>query len=226
MAGKITFAFRGQLDGTIGGDHHNYCLQCGACVASCPAARYSSDFNPRTILLRTLLGQEEELIAADSVIWLCTNCYTCYERCPQDVRPIEVIIALKNMAAERGELPDEVNKFAELISSKGHSAVLSESVNRRREKLGLDPIPRVPVEELAAILADPEEEEVASGGTEGGEVAEPAASRPADKDHSTKERPARRAGAERAPVKKASARKAPPKKASPEKQRTRKRSKR
>lgn len=255
MAGKITFAFREQLDGMIGGDHHNYCLQCGACVASCPAARYSPDFNPRTILLRTLLGQEEELIAADSVIWLCTNCYTCYERCPQDVRPIEVIIALKNMAAERGVLPEDVDKLAEMISSKGHSAVLSESVNRRRERLGLSPIPRVPVEELAAILAEPEEGESPSRGVAGGktevarergralnpsaaqsaaeesstltsEVVAPPASKPVPtKAAPTKEPPTKRALGEKTPTKKRSGTRAPRKGAGTKKPRTKKRSK-
>jgi|GEM_PF-598833 len=225
MGSKIAFTFREQLDGTIGGDHHNYCLQCGACVAGCPAARYSEDFNPRTILLKTLLGQEEELIGADSVIWLCTNCYTCYERCPQDVRPIEVIIALKNMAAERGVLPDEVNKFAEMISSRGHSAVLSESVNRRREKLGLDPIPRVPVEELTAILADPEEGEVPSGGGVG-EVLEPLGSKAGSQEGPGKVRPEKRAGVEKKPSKKASGGKASAKKVGRKKPRTTKRSNR
>jgi len=51
---KLDFAFREKLNKIIGGEHHNYCYQCGACVAACPAARFSDEFNPRDILLMTL----------------------------------------------------------------------------------------------------------------------------------------------------------------------------
>ena len=77
---KIDLSFRERLNNVIGGNHHNYCYQCGSCVAVCPAARFSDDFNPRDIMLKTLLGKQEELIGTDSIIWQCTNCYSCYER--------------------------------------------------------------------------------------------------------------------------------------------------
>lgn len=69
------------------------CFQCSACVADCPAAARSPRFNPRDIMLKVLLGLEDELIVEDSVMWDCTTCYTCMERCPQGVLPIGVITA-------------------------------------------------------------------------------------------------------------------------------------
>ncbi len=75
---KLDFGFREKLNKVVGGEHHNYCYQCGACVAACPAARFSKEFNPRDILLMTLLGEEDKLIREDSIIWQCTNCYSCY----------------------------------------------------------------------------------------------------------------------------------------------------
>ena len=90
---EVNFAFREKLDEMEEGWRHNYCYQCSACVADCPANNYSGTFNPRLILLKAILGFEDELIQPDSEIWNCTNCYTCSERCPQDVRPVVVVQA-------------------------------------------------------------------------------------------------------------------------------------
>ena len=104
------------------------------------------------IMLQTLLGNEEDLIGADSIIWKCTNCYSCYERCPQDVRPVEVIIALKNICTEDGVLPPNVDKYSETIIKTGRSVVITSTVNRRRQQLGLPELKDVNVEELQAII--------------------------------------------------------------------------
>jgi heterodisulfide reductase subunit C len=149
---KLNFKFREKLNKIIGGDHHNYCYQCGACVAVCPAARYSDDFNPRDIMLKTLLGEEEELIGPESIIWKCTNCYSCYERCPQDVRPVEVIIALKNYCKQEGLEPEIIDKFSEAVVKTGRSVMVTSTVNRRRKELGLEEIKDVPVDELQKII--------------------------------------------------------------------------
>jgi heterodisulfide reductase subunit C len=151
---EIDFGFREKLNRVPGGKHHNYCYQCGACVPVCPSARYAPGFNPRVIVLAALVGMEDHLIRSDSPIWLCTNCYSCYERCPQDVRPIEVIIALKNMAVKEGKAPEEITKYSESIAKTGLSALLASSVNARRKQLGLDEFWSVPVGELSEILDD------------------------------------------------------------------------
>jgi heterodisulfide reductase subunit C len=149
---KLNFEFRQRLNKILGGEHHNYCYQCGACVAACPAARFSDHFNPRDVLLKTLIGDEEDLIRPDSIIWKCTNCYTCYERCPQDVRPVEVIIALKNLCAQEGVLPEDINKFSETLVKTGRSVVITSTVNRRRQELGLPELKDVNMAELQTII--------------------------------------------------------------------------
>jgi len=149
---KVNFRFRDKLNEVSGGKHHNFCYQCSACVAVCQAARFHKKFNPRIILLQSLLGMEEELIGKDSVIWLCTNCYSCYERCPQDVRPIEVIIALKNMAVEKQQAPEELKKLSDNIYETGISVKVMSSVARKRKQLGLPEWKDVPIEELKKIL--------------------------------------------------------------------------
>lgn len=154
---KVDFRFREKLNKIQGGKHHNYCYQCSACVAVCPAARFTEEFNPRVILLKALLGMEEALTGEDSPIWLCTNCYSCYERCPQDVRPIEVIIALKNMAVQRQKAPASLAKLSENIAQTGVSVTVTSAVNRRRQELGLPPLKTIPIEELKEILEDPQD---------------------------------------------------------------------
>ncbi len=148
----VDFRFRDRLNKVPGGKHHNYCYQCSACVAVCPAARFNKEFNPRKILLKTLLGAEEDLIGKDSLIWFCTNCYSCYERCPQDVRPIEVIIALKNMAVKKGTAPPTLAKLSGNIAKSGLSVTYSSAVSRKRQELGLPELKPIPLDELREIL--------------------------------------------------------------------------
>jgi len=134
---KINYEFREKLNQTLGGFSHNYCYQCGACVADCPAHRFLPEFNPRAIILQALYGFEDELIGPDSMIWNCTNCYNCYERCPQAVNPIEVIIALKNMCREKRTNPPSVDNIIERVKSSGVTVTKTELVKRRRQELGL-----------------------------------------------------------------------------------------
>ena len=148
----LNFAFREKLNSVAEGFRHNYCYQCGACVADCPAGNYSEGFNPRLILLKAILGFEKELISAESEIWDCTNCYTCSERCPQDVRPIDVIIALKNICVREGKAPQFVGKVYGSVMASGITTKMSSLVEKRREEFGLSPVQDVPVDELKKMI--------------------------------------------------------------------------
>lgn len=134
------------------GFRHSYCYQCGACVADCPANNYSETFNPRLIMLQAILGFEDELIGPDSEVWNCTNCYTCWERCPQDVRPVDVIIALKNLCIKSGQAPEVIQKIFGSVLESGITTTITSLTERRRQELGLCAIGKYPVEELKKIL--------------------------------------------------------------------------
>jgi heterodisulfide reductase subunit C2 len=149
---KIDFGFRIKLNAVAEGFRHNYCYQCGACVADCPSHNYSESFNPRLILLKALLGFEDELVQAGSEIWNCTNCYTCAERCPQDVRPVDVIIALKNLCIKSGKAPEGVERVAESVISFGMTTKTTSLTDKRRQELHLATIKEYPVEELKKII--------------------------------------------------------------------------
>lgn len=106
---------------------------------------------------------EEELLGKDSPIWLCTNCYSCYERCPQDVRPLEVIVALKNMTVEKGTAPLTLEKLSENIAKSGLSVITSSAIDRRRKELGLPEMKIIPIDELKTILEDEQATEQNNG---------------------------------------------------------------
>jgi heterodisulfide reductase subunit B len=91
----------------------------------------------------------------DTVLWECTNCYNCHERCPQQVKPVEVIISLKNMLADRGIYPTPVEKVIKTFETTGRTTPLSSAVDRQRDKLNLPPLSPIPMEEVKALI-DPD----------------------------------------------------------------------
>ena len=153
---KIDHAFRAELGLVLEGDGVNYCYQCGACVGDCPSARFSEDFNPRQIMLGVLYGLQDEVVGENSPVWQCSNCFTCFDRCPQDVKPIEVIIALKNLMVQQGRAPAGVAEAAERILETGRSAMVTSFTTRRREELGLPPLGELHTGVLRAIVGDME----------------------------------------------------------------------
>ena len=155
---KIDHGFREELGLVLEGDGVSYCYQCGACVGDCPSARFSEDFNPRNIMLAVLYGMRDELIGEGSPIWQCSNCFTCFDRCPQDVKPIEVIVALKNLMAREGIVPRGVDRLVEGLLNNGRSALVTKATLRRREELGLPPLGEIDLDELQALLEEGEDE--------------------------------------------------------------------
>ena len=134
---KIDLSFRDRLNNVIGGNHHNYCYQCGSCVAVCPAARFSDDFNPRQIFLKVCLGLGEGLTGEDSPIWKCTTCYTCTERCPAGVKPLDVILALRNLSFRQDACPEGVKAVRSSVLEKGVVGAVTQRVTDLRKRMNL-----------------------------------------------------------------------------------------
>jgi heterodisulfide reductase subunit C len=148
---KLSPELRERLGRILPEPFYNFCLQCGACVSDCPGHLYIEEFNPRDIILGVILGREDELVGENSTIWKCTNCYTCFERCPQDVRPIEVIIALKNVAVEDGKAPQVLGTMLRTVKKTGRAFPMSVMVSRRRQEMGLGDLPKVPMDEIQKL---------------------------------------------------------------------------
>ena len=92
------------------------------------------------------------MLVEDSILWQCTNCYNCHERCPQEVKPVEVIISLKNMLADQGIFPDPVEKVIKTFETTGRTTPLNPAVNRQRERFGLRPLGPAPIEEIQKLI--------------------------------------------------------------------------
>jgi len=88
------------------------------------------------------MGLVEELLSS-GIIWACTECWKCSEYCPQNVVPVEIVIALKNLAIALGyKPPDDIKTMARNVVEFGY---ISQPINvmskefelYNRESLGL-----------------------------------------------------------------------------------------
>ena len=97
------------------------CFQCGTCTGSCPSGRRTA-IRTRQIIRRIVLGLDEVLSSDD--IWLCSTCYTCYERCPRSIPVTDVIIKLRNLASQRGFMKPPHIAVTHVLAETGHGVPL------------------------------------------------------------------------------------------------------
>jgi len=82
------------------------CIQCGKCTGGCPVS-ITTALNVRSLVYGALIGDIAGPVHREE-LWDCTCCFTCVERCPKDVRPAEVIIALRSLLVEEGKVPGTI----------------------------------------------------------------------------------------------------------------------
>jgi Fe-S oxidoreductase len=80
------------------------CFQCGKCFSGCPVA-WKSILNIRRMMREVLLSKEPEKIYQRSDLWDCTTCQTCTLRCPRGLKPHELIVAIRALLVEQGNIP-------------------------------------------------------------------------------------------------------------------------
>jgi heterodisulfide reductase subunit C len=103
-----------KLNNLFGSDLSNFegcvslaqCYACGSCSSVCPVEKVVPVFDPRKIIHMVILGLEEQLLSSD-MIWACSQCQSCVEVCPQEVRCSDVIKALRHKAIKQGYLDQE-----------------------------------------------------------------------------------------------------------------------
>lgn len=79
--------------GRMSGSQLNQCMQCGNCSAVCSLAPAGRPF-PSKEMTWAGWGLKEKLLGNVDV-WLCYQCGDCSRYCPRDVRPADVIAALR-----------------------------------------------------------------------------------------------------------------------------------
>lgn len=138
------------------GDHKPYdCFQCIRCTSGCPSMKML-ELKPHEIVSLVKLGFVEEVINS-GIIWTCAQCLTCKERCPQEVAPVDLILALRNLAVEmEAKVPEAYMRNVSTILETGFILKPQPTITRKlekldREKLGLPKIPK-PSEKFKAGL--------------------------------------------------------------------------
>ena len=136
---RLEPGFRNEIVAEPGGERFMRCFSCGTCVAGCPVAGSTRRYNPRRVIRMALLGMRQEVLSSEFV-WLCSTCYTCYERCPQDVHIPELMNAIRNLAVRAGYIPDAFRLQAELLRDHGRLYEITDYENERRLEQGLPAI--------------------------------------------------------------------------------------
>lgn len=147
----------GSLDPTLcariaaepGGERIRRCFGCGTCTASCPVREVTDRYNPRRIIHMALLGLRGVL--SSDFVWLCSTCYSCQERCPQDVRITDLMHAIKNVAVREGYMPPSFHQQIALLTAHGRLYDITALENERRAEQGLPEIAESPAD-IARIL--------------------------------------------------------------------------
>ena len=150
-ASEIDPKFKYELAKMHGGEKILRCFQCGTCTSDCPVARYSDTYRPRTLIRMAQLGLKERVLNSDT-LWLCAACFTCTDRCPQDVEVASVIRVLRNLAAERGCVPQVFKDQTSSILESGYAYKIPELRMKKRETQGLPPLPKGNPENIRKAL--------------------------------------------------------------------------
>ncbi len=108
-----------------GGENISLCIQCGTCSASCPVGTRTA-LRTRQIIRRVQLGFRDEVLSNKS-LWLCTTCSTCTHRCPKDVNPMEILLSVRSLLVEEGQVPRTIMDALEGVYKYGNPWGISRS---------------------------------------------------------------------------------------------------
>jgi Fe-S oxidoreductase len=96
------------------------CIQCGKCTGSCPISVISPYFNIRKLLYEILNSEGEDIAQKKEMLWDCSTCTTCVKRCPKEVNPADLIISMRSVLVEDGQVPPKIRDVLKSISIRGN----------------------------------------------------------------------------------------------------------
>jgi heterodisulfide reductase subunit C2 len=126
------------------GDLH-HCFNCSTCLSGCPASYGDPPLLVRNLARMVILGLEENLLNEDTP-WACVSCSKCEEMCPMDVKPFEMILAIRQWQSANDEtrVPPSIVE----IYKRGYTQAVGVNTELR-DRLGLP--------ELKTITNNPEQ---------------------------------------------------------------------
>ena len=126
-APAITEGFLAEVSSLPGGERITQCIQCGSCSGSCPTAAWM-DHSPRQLFALIRCGMRDEVLSSNTP-WTCASCYTCYVRCPKEIKITDVMYALKRIAIKEGTAKPETKParvmaevFEKLVNKHGRNS--------------------------------------------------------------------------------------------------------
>ncbi|HEX7392544.1 MAG TPA: hypothetical protein VF374_06300 [Thermoplasmata archaeon] len=112
------------------------CLQCGNCTGVCPIS-LKIDYKTRNIIKCCQFGLRHYTLGTQ---WVCATCYRCYEHCPADLNPAEIMVALRHIAIREGIIPPFIKTAATNLVKYGQSVKPDPEIDKIRTELGLEPV--------------------------------------------------------------------------------------
>jgi Fe-S oxidoreductase len=98
-----------------GGEAFRKCYQCGTCAGTCPWSPLT-EFNIRKLIRLSQLGYE----GIEDLMWGCTTCKFCVDRCPRGVEIIDLVKSIRNLYSSGGMLPTSLRSFVGSLSARGN----------------------------------------------------------------------------------------------------------
>ena len=105
------------------------CHACRACDDDCILSKMT-EFSPNKIISMILQGKINEAIS-DPSIWMCLDCYLCYELCPLGVGYVEIFTILRNLATKQGHVTKGYDSEFKSFYQKGIVGMVSRSARKR-----------------------------------------------------------------------------------------------
>jgi len=150
---EVDKQFKYLISKAPGGEKLLSCIQCGTCTSDCPVARFSDGYRPRQIIRMAQLGLKKRIIASEA-LWLCASCFTCTGHCPQNVEVADIVRVLRNFAAQQGHIPRVFKELGSSILESGYAYRIPELRVKKREALGLPPLPKCTTANLSKTLSN------------------------------------------------------------------------
>ena len=97
------------------------------------------------------LGLKDRVLKSDT-LWLCVACFTCTDRCPQDIEVASVIRVFRNLAVESGCIPQVFKDQIGSVLESGYAYKIPELRIKKRESQGLPPLPKGDAENVRKVL--------------------------------------------------------------------------
>jgi heterodisulfide reductase subunit C len=138
--------FTKMVSNLLGGQDLSACFQCAKCSAGCPVSD-KVNIQVHELMRMLVFGLPAALLT--DMVWLCTTCYTCQERCPQGIDITDIIFGLKNIAFKKGITPPGYVAARKSLYDDGR---LYPPTDWEREDLELDDVPELNVEDTKKVL--------------------------------------------------------------------------